>query len=152
MFLKVEKSQIKIKTKKGHVLYWFHSSKDSVKPNPKKVETIGELPLPKATRGVNGLIDAASYYRRFILNFSKIAEPWINLKQYMPGTQKCQEAFDLVKESLNIVPILAFPDVDTCYRVHRCITAASGNVLHRNRVQLDINRSTSWDPSWIKGK
>ncbi|KAK7480230.1 hypothetical protein BaRGS_00028506, partial [Batillaria attramentaria] len=49
----------------------------------------------------------------FLPNFSKIAEPIIALtKKYarFQWSAECQRAFDFLKESLSVVPLLAYPD------------------------------------------
>jgi hypothetical protein len=56
----------------------------------------------------------AGYYRRFIEGFSKIAKPMTVLlgnKVEFNWTQKCQEAFEALKEKLTTVPVLVLPDV-----------------------------------------
>ena len=61
----------------------FVISKDGIKPDPKKVEVIRDLPEPKSVREIREFIGMCSYYRRFVPNFSKIAEPLIDLtKKY----------------------------------------------------------------------
>ena len=77
----------------------FVISKDGVKPDPKKVEAIRDLPEPKNVREIRGFIGMCSYYRRFVPNFSKIAEPLIDLtKKYarFKWTSECQTAFDFL--------------------------------------------------------
>ena len=62
-----------------------------------------------------------SYYRRFIPNFSKIAEPIIDLtKKYahFKWTDVHQKAFDFIKESLTSVPLLAYPDPNVPYTLY----------------------------------
>ena len=51
----------------------------SVKPDQNKVKAIRTLPSPTCVREVRGVIGMCSYYRRFIPNFSAIAEPLIQL-------------------------------------------------------------------------
>jgi hypothetical protein len=96
----------------------FKVSKDGVKPNPQKGEAIKNLPVPRTVREVRGLIGTCSYYRRFIPNFSKIAEPIINLTKKharFKWNQECQTAFEYLKESLVVVPLLAYPDTNKPY-------------------------------------
>ena len=57
----------------------FIIGKDGIKPDPKKVEAIRSLPIPTCVRMVRMFIGMSSYYRRFIPNFSEIAEPIIAL-------------------------------------------------------------------------
>ena len=89
-----------------------------VKPDPKKVEAIQTLPSPKNVKEVRSFIGMCSYYRRSLLHFSKIAEPLIFLtRKYarFKWTQECQKAFDFLKESLTIVPLLVYPDPNKPY-------------------------------------
>ena len=107
----------------------FVISKDGVKPDPKKVEAIRDLPEPKSVREIRGFIGMCSYYRRFVPNFSKIAEPLIDLtKKYarFKWTSECQTAFDFLKESLTVVPLLAYPDTNKPYVLY---TDASNNCI-----------------------
>ena len=107
----------------------FVISKDGVKPDPKKVEAIRDLPEPKSVREIRGFIGMCSYYRRFVPNFSKIAEPLIDLtKKYarFKWTSECRTAFDFLKESLTVVPLLAYPDTNKPYVLY---TDASNNCI-----------------------
>ena len=110
-----------------------------VKPNPKKVEAIRTLPSPKNVKEVRSFIGMCSYYRRFLPNFSKIAEPLIFLtRKYAKfrWTEECQKAFDFLKDSLTVVPLLIYPDPkkpyvlytdasDTC--IGACLTQTVDN-------------------------
>ena len=107
----------------------FVISKDGVKPDPKKVEAIRDLPEPKNVREIRGFIGMCSYYRRFVPNFSKLAEPLIDMtKKYarFKWTSECQTAFDFLKESLTVVPLLAYPDTNKPYVLY---TDASNNCI-----------------------
>ena len=62
-----------------------------------------------------------SYYRRFIQNVSAIAEQIIALtKKYakFKWSETCQKAFDYLKNSLPIIPHLAYPDPDKPYTLY----------------------------------
>jgi hypothetical protein len=96
----------------------FKIGKDGVKPNPEKVQVIRSLPVPRTVKDVRSFIGAASFYRRFIPNFSEIAEPMIKLtKKYarFVWSDECQTAFEYLKESLSVVPLLAYPDTRKSY-------------------------------------
>lgn len=87
-------------------------------PESKKIEVIKKLPAPKTVREVRGFIGMCSYYRRFIPNFSKIAEPLIDLtRKYarLKWTPPYQEAFNYSTYSLIVVPLLAYPDTNQPY-------------------------------------
>jgi hypothetical protein len=57
----------------------FIISEQGIKPDPKKVDTIRQLPAPTSVREIKGFIGMCSYYRRFTPNFSQIAELLIDL-------------------------------------------------------------------------
>ena len=72
-------------------------------------------------REVRSLIGMGSYYRRFIPNFSEIAEPVIALtRKYarFKWTDECQSAFEYLKQSLTVVPLLAYPDPNKPYTLY----------------------------------
>ena len=57
----------------------FVIDQDGIKPDQKKVEAIRALPVPTCVKEVRSFVGMCSYYRRFIPNFSQIAEPIIDL-------------------------------------------------------------------------
>ena len=72
-------------------------------------------------REVRSLIGMGSYYRRFIPNFYEIAEPVIALtRKYarFKWTDECQSAFEYLKQSLTVVPLLAYPDPNKPYTLY----------------------------------
>jgi len=58
----------------GHVV-----GKDGVKPDPSKVDKILNYPYPTNLRDLRGALGLFSYYRRFIQNFSQVADPLYSL-------------------------------------------------------------------------
>ena len=100
-------------------------SKNGIEPNPEKVKTITEWPVPKNAAEVHSFVGLCSYYRGFIKDLSIIAAPLFSLtKKRVPfrWDEQCQGAFDLLKERLITAPVLAPPqdgggyilDVDAC--------------------------------------
>jgi len=71
------------------------------------------FPVPQCMRDVRAFFGLASYYRRFVKDFAKLAEPLSNLTKRQLGkfkwTPEAQRAFDALKEALCVAPILAFP-------------------------------------------
>ena len=105
----------------GHVI-----SAVGIAPNPDKVRAVREFKVPTNVRMVREFLGLAGYYRRFVPNFSKVAGPLHNLtRQDVPfvWTQRCQGAFDSLKDRLTTPPVLAYPCFTKPFVLH---TDASG--------------------------
>ena len=110
VFDRLRQHALKLKLKKCHFLQsetnylGFVVNENGIKPDPKKVEAIQSITVPTSVREVRGFIGRCSYYRRFIPNFSEIAEPIISLtRKYakFKWSEKCQNAFEFLKSSLS---------------------------------------------------
>ena len=115
----------------------FVINREGVKPDPKKVEAIRNMPAPTTVRQVRGFMGIGSYYRRFLPNFSKIAEPLIYLTRKharFKWTKECQKAFDFLKDSLTVVPLLSYPDPNKPYKLY---TDASDTCIGACLTQTD---------------
>ena len=92
----------------GHVV-----SEHGVRADPKKVEAVRQFPVPQDVKTLRSFLGLASYYRKFVPGFAKIAGPLHALtKKDVPfaWTHNCQKAFDDLKELLINSPLLVFPD------------------------------------------
>ena len=92
----------------------FKISEDGVQPDFDKVKAIESVVTPTTVRQVRSFIGMTSYYRRFIRNFSDIAEPLINLTRKYARFQwddTCQAAFDSLKMKLVEMVILVSRDI-----------------------------------------
>ena len=107
----------------GHVL-----SKNGISLNLEKVSKVKDWPVPKSAKEVHSFLGLASYYRRFIPQFIKWANPLhklirpVTTKKKCAGTKvpplsqnlppfqwspECQESFGKLKEALITVPVLS---------------------------------------------
>ena len=87
-------------------------SAKGMSPDPSKVQDITDWPTPTNPTEVRQFLGLASYYRRYILNFSNIAGPLYSLTQKnVPFTWDlaCNEAFGTLKSHLVQSPVLAYP-------------------------------------------
>ena len=90
-------------------------SRERVSPDPEKVKKVKNYPVPTNPTEVRQFIGLASYYRRFMKDFAKIAKPAKPL--YSPTckdvtfewSRACHNAFEALKSLLVTAPVLAYP-------------------------------------------
>nr|GEU64983.1 hypothetical protein [Tanacetum cinerariifolium] len=81
--------------------------------DPAKIESIKNWASPKTPTEIRQFLGLAGYYRRFIEEFSKIAKTMTKLTQKgvkFDWGEKQEAAFQLLKQKLCSVPILALPE------------------------------------------
>ncbi|XP_059068640.1 uncharacterized protein LOC131859116 [Cryptomeria japonica] len=116
----------------GHII-----SAKGIAVDPAKIKAISEWPTPKNVHEVRSFMGLAGYYRKFVMNFSRITHPITSLQRKgkrFEWSEKCQAAFELLKEKLTAVPILKVPDPDDQYLV---VTDASREGLGGVLMQRD---------------
>ena len=99
----------------GHIL-----SKDGISVDPSKVQEVMDWKAPTSVHEVWSFLGLASYYRRFIPDFSKIAKPMTILLQKdekFSWTPECEAAFHTLRTMLTTAPILAQPDIEKSFDV-----------------------------------
>lgn len=83
-----------------------------------KVKAVAEWPTPKTVKDVRSFLGLASYYRRFVNGFSKLAGPLHTLvaennqkkKTVVDWGPEHQEAFAQLKAALSSAPVLGYAD------------------------------------------
>ena len=97
----------------GHVV-----SGDGVRPNPDNLMKVKQWSSPQTVTQVRQFLGLASYYRKFIRNFSEIAAPLTNLTKKSESfywSPECEQAFQNIKTLLLTAPIVAYPNDDGEY-------------------------------------
>lgn len=93
----------------------FVISKDGLKMDPKKVEAIVNWLSPKNIFEVRSFHGLASFYRKFIRNFSGICAPIIDTikkdRQPFYWTAEAERSFQLLKKKITEKPVLKLPDL-----------------------------------------
>nr|KYP34521.1 Retrotransposable element Tf2 [Cajanus cajan] len=117
LFANVEKCTFCV----DHVVFLgFIVSKEKVRVDPEKIKVIQEWPKPKNVSEVRSFHGLASFYRRFVPNFSSIASPLNELVKKdvsFEWTSKHDHAFQLLKEQLTNAPILALPNFEKTFEL-----------------------------------
>ncbi|CAN6704238.1 unnamed protein product [Malus baccata var. baccata] len=92
----------------GHII-----SEKGIEVDKSKVDLVRYLPSPTSVRKVRLFLGHAGFYRRFIKDFSKIAQPLCRLLQKdvsFEFNEACEKAFKHLKELLTTTPIITPPD------------------------------------------
>ncbi|GJV17476.1 reverse transcriptase domain-containing protein [Tanacetum coccineum] len=78
----------------GHMI-----SKNGIEVDKSKVDVVAKLPHPTTVKGVQSFLSHASFYRRFIEDFSKFSRPMTHLLEKNTPfifSNECQEAVDIL--------------------------------------------------------
>lgn len=132
MFSQLGKQGLKVKLSKckffqqevsylGHVV-----SAEGVVTDPAKIEEVKEWRRPSHLAELRSFLGFASYYRRFVEGFSKLAAPLHQLVGKLSGPRRkgktppvpltaawdesCEDAFQSLKNRLTSAPVLAYAD------------------------------------------
>ena len=106
VFQGLESVGLRLKREKCHffreeIEYLGHTvTPEGIRPCGDKVKVVQELQPPTTVREVKGLIGFASYYRRYVPNFSKLVRPLTSLtkkNRVFIWTAECQNALDKLK-------------------------------------------------------
>ncbi|GFO42097.1 Pol polyprotein [Plakobranchus ocellatus] len=122
----------------GHII-----GKGQLKPDENKAEKIRNLRVPTTKKEVRSVLGLLNYYRRFVHNFSAIAQPLTELtKKSSPNkivwTPECQESWDAIKKCLTSEPILKVPDLSKPFVVQTDASnkAIAGTLLQQHEGTL----------------
>ncbi|KAL1568807.1 hypothetical protein AAHA92_00369 [Salvia divinorum] len=99
----------------GHIV-----SERGIQVDQAKVEVIAKLSHPTNQKEIRDFLGHAGFYRRFITDFAKIAQPLTRLLQNeveFDFNDACKEAFQLLKERLITALIIRSPDWNYAFEV-----------------------------------
>ncbi|XP_021755397.1 uncharacterized protein LOC110720651 [Chenopodium quinoa] len=105
-----------------------------------KIEAVKSWPMPKTVSDIRNFLGLADYYRRFVKDFSKIAKPMTTVMKKdkkFEWDDKCEEAFQIMKQTLITTPVLKLPDDSGIYDVYSdtsknglgCVLMQNGKVI-----------------------
>jgi hypothetical protein len=126
----------------GHVV-----TAEGIHVDPSKIKAIQEWETPKNVTEVRSFLGLAGYYRRFVKGFSTIATPLTRLLQKgvnFVWNEKCDQAFNKLKELLTKAPVLTQPEPGKVYTIYSdasreglgCVLMQDGKVVAYASRQL----------------
>ncbi|XP_027133599.1 uncharacterized protein LOC109140921 [Larimichthys crocea] len=104
----------------GHII-----SNQGVSTDPAKIEAVAKWQRPRHVSELRSFLGFASYYRRFVEGFAKLATPLHQLVAKLAGTKskrgsgqdlssawtpQCEQSFEALKAKLVSAPVLAYAD------------------------------------------
>lgn len=99
----------------------FEVSSEGIRPGKQKTEAVRGFPVPKNVHNVRQFLGLASFFRRFINNFSGISRPLSNLlkknQDWQWGSEQ-EDAFQNLKAMLISRPVLALFDQVATTELH----------------------------------
>lgn len=128
---RLQKEGLKVKLAKcsffrREVSYLGHIISDKgVATDPSKIEAVAKWPRPSQVSELRSFLGFASYYRRFVEGFAKLAGPLHKMVAKLAGTKskkgsgevfqtawtsECEESFEALKAKLTSAPVLAYAD------------------------------------------
>ena len=125
IFLILREQRLFANSKKCHfvtteVLFLgFLVSGNGIRMDTTKVDAITTWPTPKSLHDVRSFHGLASFYRRFIRNFSSLVAPitdCLKRSKFIWNTES-QKAFDKLKEAITAAPVLALPNFEHVFQV-----------------------------------
>ena len=92
----------------GHII-----SKKGIEVDKAKIEMISKFPSPTNVKTMRQFLGHAGFYRRFIMDFSKITKPLYKLLEKdakFMWDEDCQRSFEELKAHLTTAPIVRAPN------------------------------------------
>jgi hypothetical protein len=99
----------------------FVISENELRMDPDKVEVIKNRPSLMNIFEVRSFHGLASFYRKFIKNFSEISAAMMDTvkkrQKYFHWTEEAEKSFNLLKRKITEQPVLVLPDFRKTFQV-----------------------------------
>ena len=125
IFKRIQRTGLKINPdkcefNKSELLFLGHTiNEKGIQTNKRKVEEIEKAEIPKCSKQLRSFLGLTNYYRRFIKDYAKIAEPLYSAisgcEKDIVWTKECDESFQTLKLKLCQAPILDYPREDRTF-------------------------------------
>lgn len=98
----------------GHII-----TQQGIKPDPDLIKSVTQFPQPQKVKDVQSFLGLTGYYRKFIRNYAKIAEPLLKQlrnnqrnNHHLQWSPECTQAFETLKNKLTNAPIMNTPNFE----------------------------------------
>ncbi|XP_012487911.1 uncharacterized protein LOC105801125 [Gossypium raimondii] len=105
---------------KGYIRESFVVSSEGLEVDSEKIKAIQEWPRPTSISQVRSFHGLASFYRRFVPNFSTLAAPLtstIKKNSTFYWGEDQENSFNIIKDCLTKAPLLALPDFSKTFEI-----------------------------------
>jgi hypothetical protein len=92
----------------GHIVSW-----ERIKIDPKRVEAIDTINIPRNIKEIQSFLGKINFLRRFIPNFveiMKLITDMLKKNNEVKWMAKAKASFSRIKKVINEAPVLASPD------------------------------------------
>ena len=97
----------------GHIV-----SREGIKPDPKKIEAVLNMPRPTNHKQLRSFLGMCNYYRKFIKDYNwKCATLYELLTKDFAWTDKAETWFLELRQTLATMPMLSYPDFERQFKV-----------------------------------
>lgn len=128
---------------KQEVLFLGHlCTSEGILPDPRKLVAVEKYPIPADKSAIKCFTALVNYYRNFIKDFAKTADPLNKMTRKnvnFAWSQECDKAFHKLKEKLMKAPILQYPDFSKSFIITvDASDIACGGVLSQIKNGYDL--------------
>jgi ribonuclease HI len=134
--LNPKKSNFALKEGKllGHIV-----SADGVKIDPKRVEAIRNLSLPRSKKDIQSFLGTINFVRRFIGNFAELTKhitAMLRKDSEIKWTEAARQSFNDIKEAITTAPVLISPDFSKVFYI---FSFASNDTIAAVLLQKNVD-------------
>jgi hypothetical protein len=91
-----------------------------VKIDPKRVEAIKNMSLPRSKKDIQSFLGTINFIRRFIVKFAELTKHItvvLRKDSEVKWTEAARHSFDTIKEAITTTPILISPDFSKVFYI-----------------------------------